>query len=241
MKRIISTLLAGFLTIGCSVADESASSPATGESVVREAIKRIVPNAEPDSVTPSQLDGFYEVVFGADLLYVSADGRYLIQGEVFDLATSENLTEAKKAGGRLEIMKQIPAEKMITFAPQGEAKYNITVFTDIDCTYCRRLHREIEEYTDRGIAVHYVFSPRSQRSMTKAVNVWCADDRKDAMSRAKAGEILPDRSCDNPVAQHARVAQEMGITGTPMIVLESGQIVSGYVPADRLMPILAAP
>ncbi len=240
MKRIISTLLAGFFVVGCAVAQESSVTPEPGESAVRQALKRIVPNAEPDSVAPSQLSGFFEVVFGPDLLYISSDGRYLIQGEVFDLNTNENLTEAKKAGGRREIMKQIPLEEMITFAPE-ETKYNITVFTDIDCTYCRRLHREIKDYTDRGIAVHYVFSPRSQKSMVKAVNVWCADDQKEAMSRAKAGEILPDKSCDNPVAQHARVAQEMGISGTPMIVLDSGQVISGYVPADRLMPILTAP
>ncbi len=240
MKRILSTFLAGIFVMGCSVADEPVVLPAQGESVVRQALQRIVPNAEPDSVVPSQMGGFFEVTFGADLLYISADGRYLIQGEVFDLSTNENLTEAKRAGGRLEAMKQISSSQMITFAPQ-ETKYNITVFTDIDCTYCRRLHREIDEYTDRGIAVHYVFSPRSQKSMTKAVNVWCAADQQEAMSRAKAGEVLPDRNCNNPVSLQARVAQEIGITGTPMILLENGQVISGYVPAERLMSILAAP
>lgn len=253
MRQTISLLMAGMLIAGCSEAEtpqnanvvaapvqqaqSSEGDAKQAEAAVRQAMKKIVPTLEPDSVTPSELKGFYEVVYGPDLLYVSDDGRYLIQGDVFDLTADKNITEAKRAAGRRAVMAQIDESQKIIFAPENP-KYKVTVFTDVDCTYCRRLHSEINNYTDKGIAIEYVFSPRSQRSLAKAISVWCADDQKAAMSQAKKGQPLPQKSCDNPIALHTRVANEMGISGTPMIVLESGQVVNGYVPADRLLQVL---
>ncbi len=214
-----------------------AAQPEADTAKVREAIERIAPDLEPDSITPSPLEGFFEVVVGAEVVYISADGRYLIQGDLFDLERDENLTEARRAEGRKALLATVDRSQMIVFeAPRP--RHVVTVFTDIDCGYCRRLHRQIDDYNARGITIQYLFSPRSQASLAKAVTVWCSDDRKEAMSRAKAGESLAPKKCDNPVLEQARIARELGISGTPMLVLESGRVISGYLPPDQLAEVL---
>jgi thiol:disulfide interchange protein DsbC len=129
---------------------------------------------------------------------------------------------------------------MVIFAPE-EYDHTITVFTDIDCGYCRKLHNEIDAFMAEGIRVRYLFYPRAglgSPSYQKAVSVWCADDRKQALTDAKAGEPLPEKSCENPVADHMALGEAMGVTGTPAILLENGQLVPGYVPAKRMAAIL---
>jgi len=208
---------------------------------IKQIFAQIIPGATPDIVSPSALEGLYEVVYGAQVLYLSKDGRYLMQGDVIDLEKRVNLTEDTRSVQRNKLVKDMNEATMIVFEPKGEAKYSLTVFTDIDCGYCRKLHREMEDYLAEGIRIRYLAFPRSgenSKSYFKAVSVWCADDRKSAMTEAKSGKELPRADCDNPVKEHMQMAEMFAITGTPTLVMESGEIVPGYVPAKRLAKML---
>ncbi len=231
--RVLSYALAGLCALAAPVQ--------AGEiDALRAAIATLAPGADPDSIKPTPVPGLYEVAFGPTLVYISEDGRYMVQGDIVDLKTRENLTENTRAKTRLATLNQVGDERMVVFGP-AEPKYTISVFTDIDCGYCRRLHSQMPQYNDLGIRVRYLFFPRSglnTPSYDKAVSVWCADDRNDAMTRAKAGKSVEDRKCDNPVADHYNLGRTLGIRGTPFLVTESGRKLPGYVPPNELIKTL---
>ena len=212
------------------------------DKLVREAILKLVPNATIDAIAESAVPGFYEVSLGGQMVYVSNDGRFLFQGSVYDIENKVDLTEQKRSGARKTALDAVPASKRIIFAPK-EVKHRLTVFTDIDCGYCRRLHQEMADYNSRGIAVEYLFFPRAglgSESFQKAVNVWCAADRNQAMTKAKAGESLEKKACDNPIADDYQLGQKIGISGTPALIAEDGTLLPGYMPADQLLMRLDA-
>lgn len=201
--------------------------------------------ATPDSINPSSMPGLYEVVFGSQVLYLSEDGRFTIQGDIIDLNAGKNLTAAKRDQLRVKAVDDLGEENMVVFAPDKEAKHTITVFTDIDCPYCRRMHQEIKTLNQSGIKVRYLLYPRAgigSESYDKSVAVWCSADPQDALTRAKQGEDIgsESKSCPNPVQTHFDLGQQVGIRGTPSIILESGEMIPGYVPAPRLVQMLDA-
>jgi thiol:disulfide interchange protein DsbC len=208
--------------------------------VIETSLKKAMPSLKIDSVKPSPMKGLYEVAMGPKLLYVSEDGKYLIQGSLIDVAAREDLTEPRLMGARIDALGKVGQDKMIVFKPKIH-KHNIFVFTDIDCGYCRKLHSEIDQYLAQGIEVRYLFYPRAGKgseSWNKAISVWCSKDRTAALTKAKKGETVEAKPCDNPVEQHMELGSEMGAQGTPMIVTEKGGVLPGYVPAPQLAKIL---
>ena len=113
-----------------------------------------------DDIGASPIPGLYEVQLGSSVSYISSDGRYLIRGDIYDSVTEENLTEARRTSVRVRAVENVGENSMIIFEPE-QAKHTITVFTDIDCGYCRKLHRQIDDYNELGIKVRYLFFPRS--------------------------------------------------------------------------------
>ena len=209
---------------------------------VEAAIKSLVPGASIDSIAESQVPGFYQVVLQGQVVYVSADGKYLIQGSVFDIANKTDLTEAARGTLRRAALDAVgPEQRIIYKAP--EEKYAVTVFTDIDCGYCRRLHQEIPEYNKRGITIEYLFFPRSgigSESYDKAVAVWCADDRREAMDTAKAGGNVEKKQCENPIAHDYELGQKIAVSGTPAVFTREGVQLGGYLPPEQMLQRLAA-
>jgi thiol:disulfide interchange protein DsbC len=164
----------------------------------------------------------------------------MVQGRMIDLDKREDLTEPRKAAARQQAVNKVGEDNMVIFGPD-KYDHTVTVFTDIECGYCRKLHREIADYGAEGIRVRYVFYPRAgadSASYKEAVSVWCSDDRRKAMTDAKSGKKLEAKSCSNPVRKHMELGELLGISGTPAIVLENGDMVPGYVPAKRLAAIL---
>lgn len=209
---------------------------------VKTAIERIMPTTPPDSISAAPVSGMYEIVFGAKVLYMSADGKYLIEGDVFDLNKMKNLTESKRTAGRLKAINKINEDTMIVYKPK-KVKHSVRVFTDIDCGYCRKLHREMDSYMEEGIEIKYLAYPRSGKntpSYHKAVGVWCSEDKQKAMTDAKNGGKAPDIKCDNPVDEHMAIADVVGVTGTPTLVFEDGRVIPGYLPAKRLGAFLGS-
>lgn len=210
-------------------------------SKVQAGLSKVLQGAKADSIEKSPIPGFYEVVLGGEVYYVSADGRFLLAGSVLDLEQGgKNITEARRAEGRAKVIQQVNLDEAIIFSPQ-ETKHHVTVFTDIDCGYCRRLHSEMDDLNKRGIEVRYLFHPnagKGSRSYEKAESVFCAKDQQTAMTEAKAGKIPEKKTCDNPIEAHMALAAQMNISGTPTMVLDDGTVIPGYVPAERLEALL---
>ncbi|MCU7811433.1 MAG: DsbC family protein [Candidatus Thiodiazotropha sp. (ex Notomyrtea botanica)] len=203
-------------------------------------MSKLLSGRQVDSITPSPISGLYEVLVGPQLYYVSADGKYLFSGKLFDINSREDLTTPKVAMVKANAIEQMGEENMVIFSPK-EYEHTVTVFTDIDCGYCRKLHDEIGQYNDLGIRVRYLMFPRAgvgSPAYQKAVNVFCADDKNDAMTRAKAGKDVEERQCENSVAEQYALGQKVGVTGTPAIFLTDGELVPGYVPAAKMQAIL---
>jgi len=208
----------------------------TDYSAVEERIRALAPSATDIAISETPIEGVLMVQVSGDIVYATADGKYLIQGRVIDLETREDLTEGAKADIRKQFMAQMDTQSQITFSPE-DPTYELTVFTDIDCGYCRKLHAQVDEYNEAGIAIHYMAFPRAgigSRSYEKAVSVWCADDPQEAMTQAKAGEDLEPVQCDNPIAEQYQLGQAMGVSGTPALLTPDGQLIPGYVPPDQL-------
>ncbi|MBA2410417.1 MAG: DsbC family protein [Gammaproteobacteria bacterium] len=207
---------------------------------LRARLDALAPGLEPDSIEPSPVEGIYQVSYGAQILYISADGRYLLRGSLVDLDKREDLTETASAKVRLRMLDAVDEDQMIVFSP-AQPRHTISVFTDIDCGYCRKLHAEIDQYLAQGIKVRYLAFPRAgvaSASYDKAVDVWCAQDKKAALTSAKLDQQVADKTCDNTVKAQYALGQALGVSGTPAIVLENGEMIPGYQPARPLAAML---
>jgi thiol:disulfide interchange protein DsbC len=203
------------------------------------------PGIDAKDVLEAPVPGMYEVAIGSSVAYVSKDGRYILQGDLYDLDDNANLTERRRSTARVEMLSKVDPETMIVFSPGGDAvKHVVTIFTDIDCGYCRQFHREIAKVNALGIEVHYLFYPRTgpdTESWYKAEKVWCAEDRKTALTEAKLGGQVPDDSCEsNPVESHYDLGNLIGVRGTPSIFAANGEQLGGYVAPDELLELLEA-
>jgi thiol:disulfide interchange protein DsbC len=202
---------------------------------ITEALQTIAPKANIQSIAESALPGYYNVVVDGHVLFVSADGKYLIEGHVIDIAAHRDLASDGLSGLRKEGLAKIPQDKRLIFAPPNP-KYTVTVFTDVDCPYCRQFHKQIAEYNRRGIAVEYVLYPLSIHpgADKKAQTVWCEKDRNTAYTNAMNGQTLAPKTCGNPIAEVGSIGETMGVNGTPAIFTADGIQLGGYVPPDQL-------
>lgn len=235
-KRMIKLFLPLMAVVigGYAVAGDS------NRAVIEKSLQSISPGFKVDEIAPSPIEGVSEVLVGPQLFYVTNDGKYLFQGSLIDIKTRIDISEERRKASRLKAVNAMGEDKMIIF-PARKPRHTITVFTDIDCGYCRKLHDEIDQYNARGITVRYLMYPRSgvnTPSYYKAVSVWCEDDRNVALTDSKSGKTLPRASCDNPVKAHMELGELLGVRGTPAIVLDDGEMMPGYVPAVKLSKAL---
>lgn len=194
----------------------------------------------PTSMKESAVAGIYEVSYGMDVIYVSSDGKFFFSGDMYDLETRTNLTEGTLSTARKKVMDAYDKTKNITFKAENE-KHIISVFTDIDCPYCAKLHKEVPELNKAGITVRYYMYPRAgigSPSYDKAVSVWCNEDQNAALTKAKSREDVAAKKCDNPIKDQFELGRKIGVTGTPAIVLESGELIPGYRPAKAMISML---
>ena len=240
MKQIVMALAISVVLLGTAASTFAESDM---QAVKRKIVERL-PGASVDHVAPTPIQGIYEVgIDGGDIVYVSADGRYLLSGVLMDLVTQENLTEGVLAVQRVKTLYSVPESSMIIYEPTGEVKHTLTTFTDIDCPYCRKMHREMPLMNRMGIRVRYMLFPRAgpnSLSFEKAVSVWCAEDQQTEMTKAKSGAMPERRDCENPILQHMALARRLGLRGTPYTISDTGRAISGYMPAPELFESLEA-
>ncbi len=208
----------------------------------RAAILKKIDGLTLEDVRISPVNGIFEISHGADISYVSGDGRYAIVGDMIDLDSDANLSESRRRGIRARMLSSIPDSEMLVYSPK-DPKYTVTVFTDIDCGYCRRLHSQIAEYNRLGIRVRYLFFPRSgpnTESWHKAEQVWCSSNRTDALTRAKNGENITAPNCpaNSIIQRDYELGQKLSVEGTPAIFLANGEMLGGYSPPGQLAQYL---
>ncbi|WP_417862737.1 DsbC family protein [Vreelandella venusta] len=196
-------------------------------------------------VSATPIDGVYHVVLeSGESFYSNTDGSHFLVGDLYQNADNGlvNLTEQARNQERAAALAAVPASERVVFQGVGEPKATVIVFTDPTCPYCERLHETVPELNERGIAVHYMAFPRAgmgSGAATTLEQVWCSDNRSEAMTQAKQGQTLAaSASCDNPVADQYELGKAVGVQGTPAIVLPDGKMVPGFVPPDRLVSML---
>lgn len=204
---------------------------------VRVKISGMFESVDAEDIDASPIEGWYKIQKGSVVAYVSADGRYLLQGDLIDLDLQVNLTEISRNEARRDLLSVLDDDRSITFSP-AEVKHTVTIFTDIDCFYCRKLHAEIDGYLERGIQVRYVLYPRNgpaSKAWSTSEDVWCARDRNAALTAAKLDRSFKTAKCDaSVVTQHYTLGRDIGLSGTPAIVFEDGTLVGGYLPPAAL-------
>ena len=205
-------------------------------------IAKMFPKEKVTDITPSPVAGLYEVLLGSSLFYLSVDGRYVVHGDLIDLDGHVNLSDQRRSQARQQVFAGLDSRGYIEFPSQlHETKKTLYVFTDIDCAYCRKMHREVPQLNNAGISVRYLAFPRTGLkgpSFDKATAVWCSANRQEAITAAKLGQPVTAPKCDNPVAQEFKLGQSMGVTGTPAVYTDKGEQIGGYVPADELIKMV---
>ena len=245
MSKILAALTLAVFAAGFGArpasADQGQSPPPSGQAADPRAplLKRLPAGSKVEDLRPSPIPGLYEFAQGADISYLTADGKYFLDGNLYDMDSRENLTEVLRARARIAMISAVPESQMVIFSPKNPL-YTITVFTDVDCGYCRKLHSEMAELNRLGVRVRYMFFPRTgpnTDSWKKAEAVWCSPNRNEALTRAKAGAPLDtSKTCDEtPVAREYALGQSIGVRGTPAIVTERGDYIAGYMPPRELV------
>ncbi|MDD9890147.1 MAG: DsbC family protein [Gammaproteobacteria bacterium] len=195
-------------------------------------------------IKETPLGNIYEVELNTgELLYSDESGDYLFAGDMYQTtgAGLMNLSSGTRQIRTLERVAKIPEEEMIIYSPEVEVQATITVFTDVDCTYCRALHRDMEDLLARGIQIRYLAYPRGGEaagSYDKMISVWCSDDRHKSLTQAKNGQNLPERECDTPIMTHYDLGNAIGISGTPALIFPDGRVIPGYMEVERLVAML---
>ncbi len=215
-------------------ADNAAAIPAE----VRSRVVAKLHGASPDDVAASPIPGVYEVTMGGLIAYVSADGKYLVSGNVYDLDTQTNLTASRRNAARAKALAAASEDQMIVFSP-AKPKLTVTVFTDVDCGFCRKFHSQMADLSKAGVRVRYLMFPRTgpgTESWRKAEMVWCSKDRKEALTRAKRGEEIKGKACgDDVIMAQYEMGGDLGVEGTPAIFTQSGDYIGGFLTPEQLV------
>ncbi len=252
MKKAVFALLAALTILGCGKVEDSqaaksapeaaakytpeAAEPAVvgGDKAVRARLEKDFPDFKQAKIEPSPIPGIYEIYTGSVVGYLSSDGKYLFDGSLVEMDTKINLTETRRNDWRKAQVDAIKEKDMLVFEPK-KVEHTITVFTDPQCGYCKKFQGDMDGYLAEGIRVRYMFVPIfGDESKKLSQNVWCAKDQKKALTEIMAGKKIEDKTCDNPLAKHVKIAAEMGIRGTPGILAEDGRLLRGYMPPEML-------
>jgi thiol:disulfide interchange protein DsbC len=223
-----------------------ASKPADDAAMLaalREKIADQLPGMPVDSIVGTPVEGVYELITEGQIYYVNSDASFLLTGNMIELATQQNLTELRLGGLHMDLLASIDESNMLIYEPEKPADRSITVFTDISCGYCRLLHEQIDTLLDAGVRVRYMLFPRAgleSPGHQALESVWCNSDPQEAMTTAKAGGQVAEASCANPIESHVQIAEQVGLRGTPLIYLDTGERVHGYREAAILAEMVNA-
>ena len=231
------TLVVGFIAFFTFGAVQSQSGDVEDIEKIRAELVKIIPAVTEAKVTKTDAKNVYQIEFQGAYAYSYVDGDFVLVGDLYNSRTLSNLGDEQTNKKIVEAVSTVPTSKMIVYGPENPKRY-ITVFTDIDCGYCRKLHSEVSELTAAGIQVRYLAFPRAgigSQSYNKYVSVWCNGDQQDSLTKAKSGVSVASATCANPIEETYKLGQEIGVRGTPMVIFDDGNISPGYLPSAELI------
>ncbi|HKM15997.1 MAG TPA: DsbC family protein [Marinospirillum sp.] len=226
---------------GLSLLFFTSSLVAAPKDVIQERLQEIDARIEVVALKDAPINDFYEVQLSSgDILYVSKQSNHILAGNLLEITDSGlvDLTEIARSAVRIQAIQAVPEADQVVFAAKGKTKAIVQVFTDSTCPYCSRLHEQVPELNKQGVEVRYLAFPRQGlqgKGFNDLVNVWCADNRQQAMTAAKKGKPLANKQCDHPIAEQYALGQKLGVQGTPAIFLPDGRLIPGFVSAERLI------
>lgn len=238
IKRCTTIVLPALLAIISAQSFAASDISSIEQNIIAKKFADVRPEFVVSGVEKSDIEGIYIVNFSDhSSVYYVLKGDYFFTGGVLQIKNKSFVDVKERHLRRIALAKLDPNE-MIIYPAKGEKKASITVFTDVDCHYCRKLHNEITQINELGIEVKYVAFPRAGVNSpvyNKMVSAWCSTDKQDALNKLKNDQPVFTAACDdNPVAAQYNLGQRLGVTGTPAIVMESGKLLPGYLPADKL-------
>jgi thiol:disulfide interchange protein DsbC len=210
------------------------------EKNIKNTLSVLIPDEAVTRIRTTPFNNLYEVLIGPNVIYMSGDGRYILKGDLLDMQARTNLSENERALAREYIFKNLTKNEYIEFSPVNP-EHIIYVFTDVDCSYCRRLHRDVPVLNEHGVGIRYLAYPRAgigSRTATMMQAVWCSADRKQALTDAKNGKNITVKQCKNPIEKEYQLGQRIGVRGTPAIYTENGEELSGYMPPEELINVV---
>ena len=217
----------------------SCSNNTNSKEDAKNAMEEKYPNIKIDSIEKVS-DSFFEISIQDQLYYLTSDFKHLIVGNVIDFQTGNNLTENKMKRERIKYLSKINDKSVITYKPDS-TKYVLTIFTDTSCPYCQKLHNEVDDLLMNDVEVRYVLFSRNGNdddAYEDMVSIWCSKDQKQALDRAFDNDFVKNESCQNPISDNYSLARDLKVNGTPMIFMEDGLVIPGYVTTDKIMSIL---
>ncbi len=236
MTKVTKAISLLAILAGISLASTTVQAEPTLDEVQQRVSERL-PGIAVSSLSKSSVSGLYELVTDGQVYYVDETAEYLVDGSLIRLSDRTNLTDARLGGIHVSMIEEVGEDNMLIYEPQKPSNRSITVFTDISCGFCRRLHAELDTLLEEGVRVRYLLFPRAgigSQGHKDLESVWCADNPQGAMTVAKAGGNIEPATCDNPIEQHMALAERIGLQGTPLIYTDSGEKIPGYREAGVL-------
>ena len=233
MKYLLTILF--LMLVSCS--QHEATSYTTKDAAER--FVKSYPDLKIDSIEKIN-NSFFEILIGEQIFYLTSDLNYLLAGNIIDLGSGINLTQQKIENFRLSALKTLDKKDTIIYQPK-KIDHIITVFTDVSCPYCKKLHSEIPDLLNNNIEVRYVLFPRNgidDDAYVDMASLWCSEDKKDLLETAFEGDFIKEEKCENPLAKNLELAYSLRVNGTPMIFTESGKVIPGYVPYKQILNTL---
>jgi thiol:disulfide interchange protein DsbC len=232
--------------LGCMALFFSSVVMANSVDEVKQRLVKQIPELSDAKVTATPVPGLFSVQQGAFVFYTSVDANYVLRGDLLSLSDQRNLTEEAQQSFRVSTLKRLADKDTINFLPEkSKASHSITVFTDVDCPYCHQLHQMVPKLLDAGIAVRYVMYPRAgidSPSYQKTVHAWCQRANKIELDQLMKGGVTPAKltMCTHPIKQQFELANELGLQGTPSIILADGRLIPGLAPFEELVRVVKA-
>ncbi len=210
------------------------------EAAIRKNLPERLPNLPAiEEVSKTPFPGVWEVrLAGNRLLYSDNSGNYIFQGALIDTRNRVNLTEARVEQLTAIDFKDLPFKDSFKLV-KGKGTRQMAVFEDPNCSYCKRLHRELAKVDD--ITVHVFLIPvLGEDSVDKTQRIWCAKDKAKTYTGWMLNNQPPEAgSCDTAaIERNSRLASEHGINGTPTLFFTNDKRVPGFIAADRIEAML---
>lgn len=207
------------------------------EQLLIKKLHDLFPDIDITSIDKTPIDNLYQVLIGTDVIYMTSDAQFVLKGDLINIDVRSNLSEISRSHARAELLKTVGQNEYIEFSAENSQDI-IYAFTDVDCGYCQKLHKDVAELNANAITVRYLAYPRSgvaSPTYKKMVSIWCSENRQQALTDAKNGLRVEEKDCANTVAQQHALGGQLGIRGTPAIFLENGTLFPGYVEPSAML------